>query len=56
MFEEVTPELLNAKLDEIKAMLIEVLTWKTEIEAAMADMSNNGGGILTMFSRMFASK
>ena len=46
-----TLELIDGKVDEIKAMLMEILTWKSEVEAAMENMK--GGGLLSMFSNMF---
>jgi hypothetical protein len=50
----VTLELLDGKVDEIKAMLLEVLMWKTELESAMSEMQ--GGGLLSVFSKMFGAK
>jgi len=42
---------IEGKCDQIMAMLLEVLTWKTELEQSMADMQN-GGGLLSML-KMF---
>lgn len=48
----ITIELLDAKLDEIKAMLIEILEWKTEMEQTMNAVQS--GGLLQAFSQMFS--
>lgn len=50
----ITLQLLDGKIDEIKAMLLEVLMWKTELESAMSEMQ--GGGLLSVFSKMFGAK
>jgi hypothetical protein len=52
--EPVTLELLDAKVDEVKAMLLEILMWKSELTEAMGEMQN--GGLLSVFSTMFARK
>lgn len=51
--EPTTNEILDAKLDEIKAMLIEILEWKSEMEATLTAVSQ--GGLLSAFSKMFSN-
>lgn len=52
--EEVTLETVNAKLDQCLAILLEIATWKTEVEEAMSAMQS--GGMLGMIGKMFGAK
>jgi len=45
---------IEAKVDELRSFCLEILTWKTEVEEAMAAMQS--GGIMSIVGGLFGKQ